>query len=322
MTEQTRTALGTRVAITGGIVNVLLTSFKFYAGIVSGSSAMISDATHSASDIAATLTVYLGLRLADRPADETHHYGHGRLESIAAKIVSIILMFTGVTLGWDALQRLLSGDVQTPGTIALWAAAISIVSKEALYRYVHRIGCSLGSTAIQAEALHHRSDAFSSIAALAGIGGARLGYPILDPLAGLFVAVLISRMGVIMYLQSISELVDKAPGRQTVNAIIEAATHTPGVNSVNNVKARIHGSRILVDLRICVDPRISVAEGHTIAQNAKANVRRQNEKVEDVLVHVNPCRMMRKHEHWGYRPVRLSEPATPAEKSPSSGNKK
>lgn len=281
-------ALSNLVALVGGTVNVLLTAFKFYAGIIAGSSAMISDAAHSASDIVATLTVFLGIRLANRPADLNHHYGHGRLESVAAKLVSLLLMATGGLLGWEAIHLLLQGGDTTPGAIALWAAAGSILIKEALFRYVNGIGRQLRSPAIQAEALHHRSDAFSSIAALLGIAGARLGYPILDPLASLLVAGFIVRLGFGIYWRSVGELVDTAPDQRVLANIREAARLTPGVQQVNAVRARLHGAAILVDLKISVDPQVTVQEGHRIGQAAKRQVQQAEAEVADVLVHVNP----------------------------------
>lgn len=278
-----------RVAIVGMSINVVLTMFKALVGVLSGSTAVIADAFHSASDIAASAIVYVGVRLAGTPPDDTHHYGHAKLESVAAKIVSLILVITAIGIGLSAWNVLRAGDIQIPTTLALWATIVSILVKETLYRYVNTIGKRLNSTALLAEAWHHRSDAISSVAALIGVTGALLGFPAFDAIAGMAVALLIGHMGVKLYVQSVRELIDEAPKDTTVDSIRAEALKTPGVLTVNEVKARHNGPVVLVDLKLCVNRFLTVEEGHKIASQAKQNILEAIEEVDNVLVHVNPC---------------------------------
>ena len=278
-----------KVAVVGVSVNIVLTLFKAILGVLSGSTAVIADAFHSASDIAASGIVYIGVRLAGSPPDETHHYGHAKLESVAAKIVSLILVVTGVGLGLSAWGVLRSGSIQVPTSLAIWATAVSIVVKETLYRYVHGIGNRLNSTALLAEAWHHRSDAISSVAALIGVTGAMLGFPAFDALAGITVAILIGHMGVKLYVQSVRELIDEAPQEAVIEGIRTEALKTPGVLNVSEVKARNNGPVVLVDLKLCVNRFLTVEQGHDIASKAKRNILSIEPAIDNVLVHVNPC---------------------------------
>ena len=191
-----------------------------------------------------TAIVWIGLRLGGTPPDQTHHYGHAKFESVAAKVVALILVVTGAGLGVNAWRVLRLGEYDTPLGLAIWVTALSIVVKEVLYRYVLGVGKRIGSTALEAEAWHHRSDAISSVAALIGVGGAYLGYPALDPVAGLAVSLLIIQMGAKLYVQSVRELIDEAPAEQVVNQIKQTAHDTSGVIAVNEVKARTVGQNI------------------------------------------------------------------------------
>jgi len=289
MEATSRQKVGARVATTSLVTNVLLTAAKAFVGVLSGSTAVVADAAHSASDIVATTIVYIGLKLGDTPPDDTHHYGHAKFESVAAKIVAIILVATGAGLGLNAWNILRIGEYSTPLGIAVWVTILSIVVKEALYRYVLGIGKRIGSTALEAEAWHHRSDAISSVAALVGVGGAYLGYPVFDPIAGLAVSLLIVQMGGKLYIQSVRELIDEAPAEAIVDHIKVTANETPGVLSINEVKARTIGQNILVDMKLCVNRYLTVEEGHNIAASAKRNVLKAVPSVDNVLVHVNPC---------------------------------
>lgn len=278
-----------QVAVISLVTNVALTVAKGAVGIIAGSTAVVADAAHSASDILATAIVFFGLRISGAPPDETHHYGHAKFESVAAKIVALILIVTGLGLGLNAISVLRGGEAEVPGGLAIWITAISIAAKEGLYRYVYGVGNRLGSTALQAEAWHHRSDAASSVAALIGVVGAYLGYPFFDPLAGLAVAALIVQMGGKLYVQSVRELIDEAPKEAVIEDIKQAADNTPGVLSVTEVKARNVGPNVLVDLKICVNRYLTVEQGHNIASKAKRRILGDIPEVDNVLIHVNPC---------------------------------
>lgn len=283
-----RTRIGTKVSIISLAANTVLALLKLAAGVIGGSSAMVADSLHSFSDSVSTVAVLIGLRIAEAPPDREHHYGHGRAETVAAKFVAIFLMLTAFGVGVSSVETLIEGEFRMPGQIALIAALVSIVAKEGLFQYASRVGKAIKSNALIADAWHHRTDALSSITALLGIAGARMGVPYLDPIAGLIVALMVLRTGVILYWKSIEELVDTAPDQQVVNEIVRIAKETPGVITVNEIKARTHGPKVYVDLKICVNRFITVQDGHSIAHLTSDRIK-QLEDVQDILVHVNPC---------------------------------
>jgi cation diffusion facilitator family transporter len=269
--------------------NILLSGIKGIIGVIAGSTAMIADALHSLSDVLSTVVAVGGFKYSHRPPDEDHHYGHGKAEIIAAKIVALILIITALGMGWAAMLVIRQADLNIPGVQAVWAAILSLIIKEAMFQYTLRVGEFIKSHAIIADAWHHRSDALSSIAALIGIVGAIYGFPIMDPLAGLVVAALILKMGIKVYWNSLKDLMDPAPDRETVEQIISLAKNTKGVRSIQEVKARQYGPEILVDMKICVDREVTVEAGHEIAANCRHKIVQDIAAVGDVLIHVNPC---------------------------------
>ncbi|WP_213166038.1 cation diffusion facilitator family transporter [Alkalicella caledoniensis] len=289
MDDKQRAKEGVRVTVIGMVGNVFLTIVKGILGYLSGSSALVADAAHSLTDIVGSGVVLGGLKVASQPPDENHHYGHYKAESIVAKIVALILIFTGVGIGWSSFNTFFQGDLGAPEVSALWAVILSIVGKEAMYQYTAIVGRRIKSSAVLADAWHHRTDSLSSVAALIGIGGARLGFPRLDPLAGIVVGVMIVYSGVKIYLTAINELMDKAPDQEVVDKIKEVALNVEGCKELNDVKARWHGSKILVDLKLCVNPMATVLEGHSIAAEVKKQILQNNSEIGDVLIHVNPC---------------------------------
>ncbi|MBS4025362.1 MAG: cation transporter [Clostridia bacterium] len=272
--------------------NILLSGLKGVIGVMAGSTAMIADALHSVSDVLSTVVAVGGLKYAHRPPDEDHHYGHGKAEIIATKIVALILIITALGMGWAAVQVIRQAQLNIPGVQAVWAAIVSLIIKEAMFQYTFRIGQLIKSNAIITDAWHHRSDALSSIAALIGIVGAIYGFPILDPLAGLVVAILILKMGIKVYWNSLKDLMDPAPDLETVKKIINVAENIAGVRSIQDVKARQSGPEILVDMKICVNPKVTVETGHEIAANCRHRIVKEIEEVGDVMIHVNPCYQM------------------------------
>lgn len=284
-----RYAQGIQVTWLGMAGNVLLTAVKAVAGVVAGSTAMVADAFHSASDIAGSIVVLGGLKLASKPPDASHHYGHGRMEAVVAKLIAILLVATGLGIGWSAIGVLRGGEIAVPGTLALGAAVLSILAKEGMYRYAIAVGRRIESNAVIADAWHHRTDALSSVAALIGVGGARLGVTWLDPAAGLVVAAMILRSGAKIYLDAVRELIDTAPPKELVREIGAWALTVDGVKSVHEVRARYYGPKILVDLKLCVNRRVTVQAGHDIGKKAKQAIIEHIPNVDDVLVHVNPC---------------------------------
>ncbi len=284
-----REIIGNQVLVRTIYGNIILTILKALAGFVAGSTAMISDAVHSLSDVLSTVVAMIGIKISNKPADATHHYGHGRAETVATKILAMLIMVTGAGIGWTAMKNLIAGDFNVPGSSALWAASLSIVIKEWMYRYTRKKGEEIKSNALIADAHHHRSDAFSSVTALIGIAGGRLGYPILDPIAGLAVAILILKTGAELYWQSIQELVDHAPDEEILKEIARSTVTTPGVINVHDIKARTYGPLVYVDLKICVNRHIPVYKGHDIAHDTVNHIKKHLPEIKDVLVHVNPC---------------------------------
>ena len=287
-TRDDRFRAGESVSWRGMAANLVLVAFKLAAGIIGRSSAMVADAAHSASDMLATFGVIVSFRISKRPADEDHPYGHGKAEPVAAKLVGAILIVAGLGIAIEAVRRIVARDFVRPGLIALIAAVASIVVKEAMFQIAAATAKRIRSSALMAEAFHHRSDALSSVGTFAGILGGRLGLPILDPIAGLVVAVMIIWMGLKIIRASSDELMDAQTDPETINSVRVAATGVDGVCDVHSIAMRKYGGDSYVDLRIGVDPSISVVMGHEIAMQVESRIRSECPSVCGVLVHVDP----------------------------------
>ncbi|AKL94913.1 cation diffusion facilitator family transporter [Clostridium aceticum] len=290
MQDQARYQEAKRVSIISLVINIFLTVIKAFIGVLAGSTALVADAFHSASDLFGTIILLQGLKIAHKPPDASHPYGHHRAETITSKILAIILILTAVGIGYEALKVLQDPGITPPDSMAIYIALVSIISKEALYRYTVKIGRKINSPAVIADAWHNRSDAFSSIAALIGITGARFGYTVMDPLAGIFVSILILKTGISIYKQAILTLMDTAPSKEVLEQIREAAFQAKGIKEVQDIRVRQYGSKLIVDMKVCVNPNITVEEGHGAAARAKENLMKSNYDIQDVLIHVNPCR--------------------------------
>lgn len=272
------------------IANVVLSIIKIIAGIVAKSSAMVADGFHTVSDVISTIAVMIGVKFSEKEADESHPYGHERIESVLTVFLALILLFTGVGIALTAIKSIMHNDFSKPGILALIAAILSIVTKEGMYRYTMKYANKINSTALKADAWHHRSDAFSSIGTLFGIGGAMLGFEILDPVAGIVVSILIIKVSTEIFMQGINQLVDKSADKETVGKIEDTIKHIDGVKRVDDVKTRLHGSRLYVDVEIAVDKNITVFEGHKIAQVVHDTIEKNLPDVKHCMVHVNPYR--------------------------------
>ncbi|TQR45376.1 cation diffusion facilitator family transporter [Paenibacillus popilliae] len=279
----------------GIIGNILLAGVKGIAGFLSGSQALIADAFHSASDVAGSFAVLVGLKAAKRPPDKDHPYGHGKAESIAAIVVSVLLLVVGIELAISAAKSIWNGKVVVPEWYALAAIILSIVAKESMFQYKFRLGKRLSSQALIANAWEHRSDVYSSIAALVGVGGAMIGGKqgiswllYLDPIAGAVVALLVLRMGYRLVLDSIHSTMDHVLHDEDANPLIRAVQSVDGVITVDELRAREHGHYVIVDVKISVNPRLTVAEGHAVAKRVKKHLLQRFIHVADVFVHVNP----------------------------------
>lgn len=274
------------------IGNILLSVMKLIAGFIAHSNAMISDAIHSASDVFSTFVVIIGIKLASKKADKEHPYGHERLECVAAIVLSMVLFITGFGIGATALKNITSGDynnIAVPGILALVAAIVSIVSKEAMYWYTRYNAKRIDSSALMADAWHHRSDAFSSIGALIGIAGARLGFPIMDSIASLIIFVFIIKAAYDIFKDAIDKMVDHACDDDTVNQIRECVMKHEDVLGIDMLQTRIFGNKIYVDLEIATDGSYTLSKAHTIAESVHDDIEKSFPKVKHIMVHVNPA---------------------------------
>ncbi|MET3196238.1 cation diffusion facilitator family transporter [Bacillus sp. OAE603] len=273
--------------------NLLLAIVKMIIGYIGNSKALMADAVHSASDVVGSLAVLFGLRAAKMPPDEDHPYGHGKAESIAAIIVAVLLFIVGIEIGKSSIESFFK-PVESPEVIALLAAFISIFLKEWMFRYKFALGKKLNSDAIIANAYEHRSDVYSSAAAMIGIGvaiiGKKIDMPVLlyaDPAAGLIVSIMILKMAWDIGAESIHTTMDHVLHEEDVQQYKDIVRTIEGVKEINTLYAREHGYYVIIDIKVSVDPYITVEEGHRIGKNVKAKLMEQKD-VENVFVHINP----------------------------------
>lgn len=279
---------GLKTSVVTIIANVILAIIKIFAGIVGKSSAVLADGFHTLSDVLTTVVAVMGLKIATKSADEDHPYGHEKYEPIFGKAISLVLVITGLMIGFEALKILISGNVRTPGYIALGAAFISVIVKEIMFHYTMRTAKKIKSFSLEADAWHHRSDALSSIGTFLGVLGARLGLSILDPIAGIVVSIIIIKVGVDLYLDSVRSLVDESASPAIVEQIKTITKSVQGVKTIPDLKTRTFGSKIYVDVDITVDAHITVKEGHDIAKEVHDSIEEQVEGVKHCMVHVEP----------------------------------
>lgn len=279
----------------GIIVNTLLTIMKAIGGILSGSKALIADALHSASDIVGSVVVLFAVKIAHRPPDKEHPYGHGKAENIASLIVAILLIIVGAEVSYSSIKIFFGETPVPPGKLALIIIIISIVIKEALFHYKYRLGKKYNSTALITEAWHHRSDSLSSLAALVGIGAAILGAHFNiqflvygDAIAGIAVSLIVIKVGYSLAKESSLVIMEKVLDDKETEPYIQTACSIDGVRRVDMIHARTHGSYVVIDLKIGIDPNISIEVGHNIGKRVKQHLMKEHSEIEDVLVHLNP----------------------------------
>lgn len=286
--EQERLQIANRVSFFTLCMNIGLAVLKVLAGIFAKSNAMLADGVHTISDVATTVAVMVGMRFSTKPEDAEHPYGHEKIEAMVAVLLAAILFLTACGIGYGGILALLSGNIAKPGAAALLAAAVSIVSKEAMYQYTVRAANKINSGALRADAWHHRSDALSSIGTLVGVGGARLGIPVLDPLASLVVCMFIMKVAFAIGMQGIDQLIDRAADLETIENIRKSIWSVEGVRDIDEIKTRLHGAKVYVDVEIAVDMDCTVGEGHAIAENVHHCIENSIDHVKHCMVHVNP----------------------------------
>ena len=284
-----------KVTLWGAAVNLLLTACKIAAGVFGRSAAMIADGVHSLSDLSSDAVVLIFTRISAKDKDRDHKFGHGKFETLATVIISIILVVVGAKLmsnGIKSITACLNGDVlPRPGFIALAAAVVSIISKEILYQWTAAVGRKTGSTAVMANAWHHRSDALSSIGALLGIGGAIIlgdRWTILDPITSCAISIAIIVVAVKMAMPSLAELLETSLPEDIEKEIMDIAISVPGVNDIHELKTRRNGMSFIIDAHVVVNPDMSVVEAHDIATNVEEALCGRFGPETQTSIHIEP----------------------------------
>ncbi len=283
---------GRRVTLIGMVINLFLIVFKFLAGIYGQSQALVADAFHSVSDLVTDCVVLVGLRMGRRAPDRTHHFGHGRLETLTSAVIGGGLLGVAVYIGSKAVWDILRDIEHHPTWLAVCGAGLSVALKEALFQYTRRVGRSIRSMAVVANAWHHRSDAFSSVAVLLGVVGARMRpqWHILDAYAALVVSLLIVKVGLEIVWRSLRELIDTAPGGQVLEQIRGCAMRVPGVHEVHDLRVRTSGGVYQMEMHVVVDGGLTVRQGHAIAKAVEECLHQDFPDLAQVIIHVDPAR--------------------------------
>lgn len=292
-TEADFQKIANKVSVITIVGNIVLSVVKLLAGIIAHSNAMISDAVHSASDVFSTIVVIIGIKVASKEADKEHPYGHERLECVAAIVLAIVLFITGLGIGTEALKNIVQGnygDLQVPGILALIAAIVSIVCKEGMYWYTRYYAKKIDSSALMADAWHHRSDAFSSIGALIGIGGARIGFPVMDSIASLVIFVFIVKAAYDIFKDAMNKMVDHSCDEETEKQIYDCVMKNEHVRGIDLLQTRIFGNKIYVDVEIQLYASYTLEEAHNIAETVHNDIEDSFSKVKHIMVHVNPVK--------------------------------
>ena len=277
------------VSVISIILNCLLTLIKFISGVISKSSAMISDSVHSLSDVLSTFVVIIGVKISNKKADSDHPYGHERIECVSAIILSGMLFIIGALIGINGIKNVTnSSNLVMPGVLALIASIISIISKEAMYQYTIRVSKKINSAALKADAWHHRSDALSSIGSFIGILGSRLGFKIFDPLASVIISLCIIKVSIDIFKDAIDKMVDKSCDKEVIDKVISVIEKNESVKNIDDIKTRQFGNKAYVDVEISVDENLLLKDAHKVAEEIHDSVENEINIVKHCMVHVNP----------------------------------
>lgn len=281
-----------RISLVGIVGNVALSAFKLFAGIAGNSGAMVSDAVHSLSDVFATCIAFLGVRLSKKAADKEHPYGHERFECVASLLLGVILLITGLGIGKAGLEKIFAGSYGTlaiPSMIALVAAIVSIVSKEAMYWYTRHYAKVLNSPAFMADAWHHRSDAFSSVGSLIGIAGAMLGFPVMDSIASVVICLFILKVSYDILKDAIVKMMDTSCGEDYEKTLTAYIAAQEDVVQVDLLHSRMFGNKAYIELELQVDGNLPLREAHAIAERIHDNVEAHFLEIKHITIHLNPA---------------------------------
>lgn len=291
MKKKTNQLIAMKVSWIAIIGNVILGVLKLFAGIFANSAAMISDAVHSISDVLSTFVVIMGVKMSGKEADKKHPYGHERFECVAAIILSVMLLLIGIGIGNAGIRKVFitdSSELAIPGFLALVAAAVSIVVKECMYWYTRAASKKINSGALMADAWHHRSDSLSSIGSFIGIIGARIGFPLMDPIASLVICIMIVVSAISIFVDAVGKMTDKSCDRLVEEEIKGVILEQKGVIDVDQIKTRLFGNRIYVDVEIKAKGEDTLSSAHEIAHRVHDKIEENFDNVKHCMVHVNP----------------------------------
>lgn len=284
-----------RVTIVGAVLNLVLIIFKMLAGILGRSGAMVADAVHSLSDFVTDVIVLVFVRISNKPRDVDHDYGHGKYETLATALIGVLLFVVGVGVlagGCSSILAYLRGEtLGQPGMVALWAAVVSVVTKEWLYRYTRAVGRRANSKAVVANAWHHRSDALSSVGTMVGVGGAILlgeDWRVLDPLAAVVVSVFILKVSVDLVRPCVDELLEKSLPEDMERDITRLVLSAGGVAHLHNLCTRRIGNNVAIEFHICMDGNLSLTEAHRTASHIEELLREAYGERTHIVIHVEP----------------------------------
>ncbi len=277
-----------RGSIVTFLVNGVLFLFKIFAGIVGHSNAMIADALDTLGDAMTAAGMLVGFKIAKRPADSEHPYGHGKAESIIAKLLAIFLIALGAKVAYNSIHVMISHQTYIPGRIALIAAIVSIIVKLALFQYTNLLGRKISSTAMTVYSWNLASDVFSSFAALVGIAGARLGFPLMDPIAAFVLSLLVIKAGFLGFHRAYDELMDGAPEKSVIDGIRRITLMNKNVKTIKDIKVRKMGLDIMIDMTIDVDKNMTVEKGHLVTDVIRNDILTKIPTAKEVFIHVEP----------------------------------
>ena len=281
-----------KISLVSIVGNIILSGFKLFAGIYGRSGAMISDSIHSMSDVITTFIAFLGVKISKKPADKEHPYGHDRLECVAALLLGAILLVTGIGIGKAGLQNIIAENYDTlvvPGMIALVAAIVSIVGKEAMYWYTRYYAKIIDSAAFMADAWHHRSDAFSSVGSLIGISGAMLGFPVLDSVASVVICLFILKVSCDILWDAVRKMLDTACDADYEKKLTDYISSQEEVIRVDLLQSRMFGNKVYIDLEIAIEGDKSLRAAHRIAEQIHDKVEKTFPEIKHIMIHVNPA---------------------------------
>ncbi len=286
-----RTRYAYKISIVTIILNAVLSAIKLVVGIIGSSAALISDAVHSLSDVLSTFVVMMGVKISGKETDANHQYGHEKFEAVAGTLLSVFLFGVALSIGYSGVKLIISGEyleAPAPSAIALAAAIISIGVKEWMFWYTKAAAEKINSSALMADAWHHRSDSFSSIGSLIGIGGAIFGFKLLDPLASVIICLFIVKVSYEIFIESVNQTVDTAAKKEVVDKIHEAILSVEGVVGIDILKTRMHANRLYVDTEIVVSNTLSLVDAHNISEEVHDKIEETFPTVKHCMVHVNP----------------------------------